>query len=96
MSVRHQAKTSSPLLAPSNIRAWMLATPFTQCAEWSSYVDHMLRTLAAVALPAAVTTDDDVVWLRRIDADTDNAAWIACNRLDPGAVLFTRNDMGFI
>lgn len=28
------------------------------------------------------------VYLKEIDAGTDNACWVACNRLDPGAVPF--------
>ena len=95
MSARAPAP-SSPLLAPSNIRAWMLATPFTQCAMWSSYVDHMLGSLSAVAPTGAAPTEEDIVWLRQLDADSDNSAWVVCNRLDPGAVPFTRNDMGFL
>lgn len=86
----------SPLLAPSNIRAWMLATPFTQCTEWSSYVEHMLRSLAAVAPSGPTPAEEDVVWLREVDADSENAAWVVCNRLDPCAVPFTRNDMIFV
>lgn len=31
--------------------AWMMATPFTQCTEWSKYVDHMLRILSTKAKP---------------------------------------------
>jgi hypothetical protein len=29
------------------------------------------------------------VWLREVDAGTDNACWVACNKVDPGAVEFS-------
>lgn len=29
-----------------------------------------------------------VVYLREIDAGTDNACWVVCSRIDPGAVRF--------
>lgn len=29
-----------------------------------------------------------VVYLREIDAGTDTACWVVCNKVDPGAVLF--------
>jgi len=29
-----------------------------------------------------------VVYLREIDSGTDNACWVVCNRIDPGAVPF--------
>ena len=45
------------LLHVSNIRAWMLAAPFTQCDEWKSYVDHMLDALAGAAPQPAVPAD---------------------------------------
>lgn len=32
---------------------------------------------------------ETVVWLREIDAGTDTACWIVCNRIDPGAVAFS-------
>lgn len=32
---------------------------------------------------------DVVVYLREIDAGTDNACWIVCAKDDPGAVTFT-------
>lgn len=31
---------------------------------------------------------DTVVWLREIDAGTDAACWVVCNKVDPGAVAF--------
>lgn len=30
-----------------------------------------------------------IVYLREIDADTDNACWVVCAKGDPGAVAFT-------
>jgi hypothetical protein len=31
----------------------------------------------------------NVVYLREVDAGTDNACWVVCNKVDPGAVRFT-------
>lgn len=31
----------------------------------------------------------EIVYLREIDAGTDNACWVICNKIDPGAVAFT-------
>lgn len=90
MSVKAQPQ----LLAVSNVRAWMLATPFTQCVEWSSYVDHMLEALAASA-PSSDPTDAEVVWLRQIDAGSDNECWVVCSQLDAGATPFSRNQVLF-
>jgi hypothetical protein len=33
---------------------------------------------------------DEVVFLREVDAGTDNACWVISNRVDPGAVAFFR------
>jgi len=29
-----------------------------------------------------------IVWLRRVDRDTENESWLVCNRVDEGAVAF--------
>jgi hypothetical protein len=33
------------MIASANLRAWMMATPFTVCEEWKNYVDHMIDAL---------------------------------------------------
>ena len=35
---------------------------------------------------------DESVYLREIDAGTDNACWVVCNKVDKGAVLFVPLD----
>lgn len=38
---------------------------------------------------AAKPADEGVcVWLREVDSGTDNACWVVCNRIDPGAIEF--------
>ena len=43
-----QGEPVAPAFNPQNVRAWMLATPFTQCSEWAAYVSHMTESLAAL------------------------------------------------
>ncbi len=38
-----------------------------------------------------MTKHEIVVYLRKIDAGTDNACWVVCNKIDPGAVAFVPN-----
>lgn len=52
----------------------------------SVYDKALTAALVAAVPPAAVR--DDIVWLREIDADTDNACWVISNRVDPDAVPF--------
>lgn len=43
--------------------------------------DKARRTI--IAMPR------EIVWLREVDAGTDNACWVVCARGDPGAVAHT-------
>lgn len=48
-------------------------------------------TAALQGLPANKSCfHDEVVFLREVDAGTDNACWVISNRVDPGAVAFFR------
>lgn len=35
-----------------------------------------------------ITQPRQIIWLREIDAETDNACWVVCANGDPGAVAF--------
>lgn len=35
-----------------------------------------------------MTNENELVWLRLVDAGTDNECWFVCNRCDPGAIPF--------
>lgn len=35
-----------------------------------------------------ITQPRQIIWLREIDAETDNSCWVVCANGDPGAVAF--------
>lgn len=41
-----------------------------------------------------ITQPRQIVWLREVDADTDNACWLVCAKGDPGAVAFVPLSIG--
>jgi hypothetical protein len=44
----------------------------------------------SVAVPVEKALTDEIVWLREIDAGTDNACWVISNRSDRDSVPFYR------
>jgi hypothetical protein len=50
---------------------------------------HLRDAVEAVLSPHIDAKNDfEIVWLREVDAGTDNACWIPSNRVDPSAVAF--------
>jgi hypothetical protein len=54
-------------------------------------VSDMIREFSA-QIPLRSSEGSTIVWLREIDRGTDSACWVVCNKIDPGAIMFTPAD----
>lgn len=59
--------------------------------EWRGFLSKAALILSNKSARLAAKPADEGVraWLREVDSGTDNACWIVCNRIDPGAVEFS-------
>ena len=67
-------------------------SPALRCALAKDIVkavcDHA-RRLVNEMITKQIRSGLAIVYLREVDGDTDNAAWVVCAKSDPGAIRFT-------
>lgn len=69
-----------------------VARAISRCCKNQSDWNLRLRMADAAILEiekSILKSSDIAVYLREVDAGTNNACWVVCNKVDPGAVLFT-------
>jgi hypothetical protein len=51
-----------------------------------------IAELDRIVAVASAAMGEEIVWLRQMDAGTDNACWVVCNQADPDATPFSKHE----